>query len=529
MAKKTVIVGSGPAGIAAMLGLIRQGVKPLILDVGWQPDSQSESVSENFYKFRQSNDSHHLMIGDQFQGLTNVLNHQSLPPKLIAPKMDFTRKNTEQLSPIDSKNFTCIQSFAAGGLASAWGAGVYRYTAAELKNLPIDCHDLNPYYDALSEEIGICGKSDDLANYFGSDHALLPSLELSSKAGHFYANYQKKKHTLNQQGMFAGAPRLAVLSKQFDGRQECDYTNLEMWQPNLPYLYSPAFTLKKYIQSGQAEYRHGLFVRHWQYQGDQLVIAAENIHSQQMEFIRADTLILAAGTVNTARIVLASRRHFEKPLPLIDNPLVQIPLLFFSFLGSALEIDAFGMTQLNTVFDFKDLNLLLQGSIIELTAPARAVFFEQFPFSASANLTAMRLITPAIMVLFLYFPSSKVNTAQLSLNQNGIMHIHAPEFSFNSRAMRRAAKLLRKAGAFTHPKLMQYAKAGYAIHYAGTLPMKQNPDDAFCCGTDGLLYGEKNIYVADGSLFSEIAAKNSSFTVMANAMRIADMIGRKKS
>jgi choline dehydrogenase-like flavoprotein len=60
---------------------------------------------------------------------------------------------------------------------------------------------------------------------------------------------------------------------------------------------------------------------------------------------------------------------------------------------------------------------------------------------------------------------------------------------------------------------------GHAVHYTSTLPMKHEPD-RYECYPDGRLFGTRNVYVVDSAGFTRLPAKNMSFAMMANAMRI---------
>ena len=65
------------------------------------------------------------------------------------------------------------------GLANVWGAGCYRFDDRELCDFPIEAADLRPYYDQLTEHIGITGTDDDLTRYFGAATGCLPPHEPS--------------------------------------------------------------------------------------------------------------------------------------------------------------------------------------------------------------------------------------------------------------------------------------------------------------------------------------------------------------
>jgi choline dehydrogenase-like flavoprotein len=62
--------------------------------------------------------------------------------------------------------------------------------------------------------------------------------------------------------------------------------------------------------------------------------------------------------------------------------------------------------------------------------------------------------------------------------------------------------------------------AGASIHYAGTLPFG-NDDVPLTCKATGRLRGSANVYVADSSTWRFLPAKGLTFTLMANARRVA--------
>jgi choline dehydrogenase-like flavoprotein len=90
---------------------------------------------------------------------------------------------------------------------------------------------------------------------------------------------------------------------------------------------------------------------------------------------------------------------------------------------------------------------------------------------------------------------------------------------------RRIIKLLRKIGYLSHPSLIQRPGMGQGLHYAGTLPMRASPQ-GYQTDADGLLYGTRTVHIVDGSCFSRLPAKNLTFTIMANALRIGTRLAR---
>ena len=57
--------------------------------------------------------------------------------------------------------------------------------------------------------------------------------------------------------------------------------------------------------------------------------------------------------------------------------------------------------------------------------------------------------------------------------------------------------------------------------------MRRIPETPYECDPDGKLHGTDCVYVADGAAFPVLPAKNHSFGIMANAMRIAEGVSAR--
>ena len=504
------------------MGAIKNGVRPLLLDVGFAPEAQRRQAPGNFYILRQSQNLKELMIGKKLNGLHNAIRGDQRPPKLVAPELSYILKKSDELAQLQSTpDFKPFVSFARGGLGAAWGCGLFRGSQFDFKHLPLKVEDLDPYFDQLTRIVGISGRKDDLEPYFGPTNFLQKPLRLSNKANSFLEKYRKKNKKLNKQGLFAGYSRLGVLSEEKDGRSAFEYHNREMWDAENPALYNPFFTIKKMSEEGKADYKPGWFVKDYRVKAEHIEVIAESVEDGSIQIVVTKKLILAAGTINTASLVLASKKDNHATLPLFDNPLFKIPLIMPQYIGSKLQTDGFGMTQLNLVFDFKELELLLQGSVIELSSPARGALYEMFPLSAKGNLALVKYLAPAAMVLFLYFPIRTEEGGKITWTPEGVK-IEGYKYNYSKAALKKVLRLMRSLGIIALGPLVQPAMNGYAIHYAGSLPMKEKPTGPYECDLNGQLGSERGVYIADGSLFSALPAKNHSFIMMANAMRVGD-------
>ena len=157
-----------------------------------------------------------------------------------------------------------------------------------------------------------------------------------------------------------------------------------------PYLYTPAITLKKLIAAGQLDYRPGILAHSWTETAEGVAVTAAAADTGEPVALPGEALLLAAGAIGTSKIVLRSAGDFDTALPLLENPAVQIPFVLPRPSAAALDTRAFGLTQLNLIWQSAALGYTAQGSLLELTSPLRAEFFGRFPLSARANLGLVR-------------------------------------------------------------------------------------------------------------------------------------------
>jgi choline dehydrogenase-like flavoprotein len=202
-----IIVGSGPAGTFCASEL--RGRNVLVVDVGFRP-ARIPDLGGNLYDLRRSRpDMFDDLIGSDFEGLHNT-HRNNVSLKLKSPGTAYVIRDWEKLSPIVSSSFEGMMSFAQGGLANVWGAGVYRFNSADLEGFPLGAEELAPYYDSLTEHIGVSGTNDDLVPYFGADSGLMPPVRITRFAEDLLRQYEKKRQAFKVQGITMGLPRLAV-------------------------------------------------------------------------------------------------------------------------------------------------------------------------------------------------------------------------------------------------------------------------------------------------------------------------------
>lgn len=494
----------------------QKGVR--ILDVGHAPDLFLPAAPWRLLQAEQ--DLTPYRIGAGFEGLRHLREGQRpVSLKLRAPALDFVTRDADRLGPVVSATFHSVLSLAKGGFGNAWGAGVYRFQEDELRGMPLATADLAPHYDEVSRHIGISGAGDDLGAEFGVEPHLQPPLRLGPNSAEILAAYQRRRGATALEGLRLGHARLAVLSQPHRSRQPYAYRGTEFFEPAHSAAYNPASTIDELSAAGLVDYQPGWLVRRYRETEEGVAVDAERLTGGTATF-HARRLILAAGTLNSSRIVLESAGDYTTPLPLLDNPITVLTVLHPGRIGKPSGKEESGYAQLNLVLDAATFGKKYQGSVYGAGPVPVAEFVSRLPFPIPVSRRLLESLLPALSVVMVFHPASPAPAQYLRLREDGAL---AAEYGWSPdpRLAPRVAAVFRALGCWAHGALSQHAGPGQGIHYAGSLPLSARPG-RYQLHPDGRLEGTRHVYVCDGSCFPHLPAKNLTFTIMANAHRIAN-------
>lgn len=493
----------------------------LVLDVGYR-GMPAASLKGNIYELRRRYaDLFQPLIGERFEGLRNIW-QRKISLKLKAPLMSFVLRDWEKLCPLRSDNFEGVVSFAQGGLANAWGAGVFRFTSRDLEDFPVKASELTPFYDELTALMGVCGRNDDLAPYFETEAQLLPPIHLTRFASDLLHRYEQRHRYFRSRGITVGYPRLAVLTRNHNGRSAYQYENLEFFRPYDPAIYNPVFTLDSLIREGSIRYEARQLVLRYAEGPSGVEVLAKNVDDGRMTTFRARRLVLAAGTLSTTKLVLQSNNDYDERLPILDNPMSLVPLFRVDKIGDALDSSEGSLAQLVVIYDGPGVSRNVQATLYSASGALRSDILFDLPLSIKGNLCCAKYLAPAMGVLMVFHPGIVRKENYIRLAPDNTLEVNY-ECEPLGAIERRLIEAFRKIGYWGAAALCRFPPMGTALHYAGTLPMRATPG-RYQTYPNGRLFGTKGVYVVDGACFPSLPAKNLTFTIMANAMRIASNI-----
>jgi choline dehydrogenase-like flavoprotein len=437
--------------------------------------------------------------------------------------MRFVSDQARDLCPISATGFDPLVSLALGGLANAWGAGLYRFTEDDLRGFPLGPEELAPFYDTLTAKIGISGAADDLLPFFGTADGLQPPLRLGSLGRRILRRYERLRRFVNGRGLYLGRPRLGVLTTPHDGRPPYDYSALEFFRTGNQSVYTPALTMRELVATGRVRHQDKILVESFEASGDALTVRCRDLSTAGRGSFTCRRLLLAASPLNTARIVLRSRGDQSTRLPLLDNAVSYVPLVEPLSIGAATDRYVYPGAMLNGVYSAGCGVQTIQMSVYGLDGPLRSDFLTDFPLSLRGNLAAALYLTPAIAMAQLFYPDDPEPSNSVRLTRESVLEIRYTAKRLGA-VEARLVRTFAIMGLIGHPGLCRYLAPGSSFHYGGCLPMRAHPRGPYETDVDGRLACEPRVVILDASTFPRLPAKNHGLTIMANAMRIASRV-----
>lgn len=507
-----------------------------MLDVGYsRPDAPSpEATFEELKELLP--DPTAYFLGPDGQGVvypTGVGTFFGHPPSkhYVFQHPSGTKVRAEGMSP--------LFSFARGGFAEAWTGGCYAFNPEDLADYPLSYEDLRPHYHEVARRIGIGGMRDDLESFIPFDAGYQPPLPLDRHSAHLLERYGQRRPRLHRDlGFWLGRSRVATLSEDYQGRPGCAQLGRCLWGCPTKSLYAPSVTLDQCRSQDGFRYVGGQLVQHFSYDADGQVTSVTTVPVGEgagapPTSYSADAFVLAAGTLGSSRIVLESLARRTGTAPrlsgLMDNRQIHMPFLTPALIGLEPELASYQFHHLAFALEQSKASEHLHGQITTLKSASLHPILTTIPNGARAALDLFREVRSALGIANINVHDSRRDESYLTLEQDPdgasrlvVRYVPDPsEPTRKRRAIQRVRRALLRLGAIAVPGLTRTLPMGASVHYSGTMPMSSRPlgmsVDPSCRS-----HRFPNLFVVDGSVLPFLPAKNLTFTLMANAVRVAE-------
>ena len=517
-----IIIGSGPAGVHAAYPLVEAGLKVTMIDGGYEGPAILDEPCGNFEDVRRTRtDQYRLFLGEDLSSIPVSGLQGGLGGGMVSGNRGYVTAGTEVLLPLQTENaLVIIQSLAKGGLAAGWGAACAYLTRSELLDMGLPADLMQVHYSAVTKRIGISGPSD--------HEGVQPPLALDHHAQALEQRYHQKKAWFDHEGMRVFQPHSAVLTQDRGNRKAYTFGDMDYYADPNGSVYRPQFSIEELKAHPHFRYIGSHVVDRIDENGDTVVVAASHIinHKRGMqEHYHARKVICAAGAIGTARILLRSFGIVGRELPFIAKSHALLACLQPSTLGTTGPKERLSLCQLLITLDQACAQIYSYRSLLLFR------LLSSVPLPSPETLGLLSLLTPALVIADVRFPSNAETGSTLSLRKESDGHdsvrIRINRNEKLSRAqrviLRRLRRGLRRLGLVTLRSLS--FPEGSTSHYAGTIPVTENPHELLLSvNSDGKLHQGKNIFVADASVFRSLPSKPHTLTIMANANRIGSNV-----
>ena len=435
-----------------------------------------------------------------------------------------------------ANGFEPLSSFARGGLAQAWTGGVYPFNDHDLLGFPFDYAGIGTYYDEVADRIGITGAQDDLARFFPMHEHLMEPLDLDEHSERLCAKYDQHRDYLNDKlKCYLGRSRVATLSQDKDNRRKCNQLGRCLWGCPSEALYTPSITLEQCQEYPNFQYVPNMYVSHFRLNVKNRVthvVATSTGGAVSTEF-DVDTLVLAAGTLSTSRIFMDSVfRHSGEIIQLhglMDNRQMLMPFINLSMIAKPYNPRSYQYHQLAMGIEQEQPEQYIHTQITTLKTAAIHPIIQSIPLDLRTSIFMFRNMHAALGVANINLSDDRRHGNFLTLAPRSgetcselVINYEPPadEGARLKKAIRKVKKALWRLGCIAPPGMLHIRPMGASVHYSGTIPMSRQKQE-FTCSECCQSYDFENLYIVDGTTFPFLPAKNLTFTLMANAVRVA--------
>ncbi|MEO6093137.1 MAG: hypothetical protein ABIT04_13080 [Novosphingobium sp.] len=491
-----IVIGSGPAGLAAALARIALGREVIVLDGGKTIDEHADDGTE----------------------WSAVARAEWMAPQFAAPAGQVRRYGSDFAMEPPEATFAggdalgLRSSRAVGGLSNLWGSAMLRWRQSDLVGWPITADDLAPSWRALADHVPMSFQPDALEALFPGPGSSGTALPAGPQVSWLLEALERRPERLAALRVTAGRSRVAVASG-------CRMCGLCMHGCPWGLIWTARRTIEALARAGRITHRAGAVVRAVGEDGQGAVV-----HLADGSVLRGERLFVAAGVLETARILMTSE-HGPTELMLRESQFAFLPMLH-------------GWRSPRRP-DQPPLHTLTQA-FVEIDDPAISPFLvhaqlygwnEFFPRDLKSNYGA-KLPGSGPLLEWL---ARRLIVAQAFLHSDHCVGIRVrrasdgrllPEVVGNpqteavmSRALKQLSAAMRLGGVHALVPAARLAEPGASFHVGASLPMRARPT-AGESDPLGRPHGASRIHVVDASVLPAIPATTITWGMMGNAHRI---------
>ncbi len=503
-----LVIGSGPAGVAAATALLARGRSVTMIDGGKRLEADRAAARDRLASAPPE------LWRDADRTDWQEAQSGAAAGQVRRYGSDFAMEPAGDTFVSGQDRFHLRASRAEGGLSNLWGSALLPYAAADMAGWPISAADLAPHIRAVADFMPVAGRSDDL-------EALFPSLPMagrtplapSPQGARLLARFAAARSALAAIGITTGQARQAVAG----GCRLCGQCLHGCpWQ----LIWKASHQIERLRTDARFTYRPGLIARHLSDDTDGVTV-----HLADGQSLRAARVFLGAGVLETARILMASDPG-QRPMTLRDSAHGFLPTLHLW--PSPRRPDRGPFHTLTQAFaELQDQSVsphLVHAQLYSWNNHFERELVQSYARRLPGSAPFWRALARRLIAAQIFLHSDHSAKVRLSLATDGRL-IAAVEPNPGTaatfdKAARSLARGLRKAGLAPLTFARRLNPPGSSFHVGASLPMAKAPLSGQS-DLAGRPHGLSRIHVIDATVLPAIPATTITLPVMANAHRIA--------
>ena len=501
------IIGSGPSGVAAAVALVKRGLHPTVLDAGVEPDPSVSAL-----KARLASVEPDEWTSEDLSRIKGIgPDGRSGIPRKLHFGSDFAYRDIDRRSAAAAEHVTMLRSFARGGLSNVWGGVMQPLSSADFHSWPIGFGELAPHYAEVRRMM---------------DLGLDENVHVSAQSQAFYDDLESHQNDLDRQGIHFDYAKVAVRTRDDGAKKGCRYCGLCLYGCPYDAIFNAANLLSSLVCHGSVSYVSGVIVDRISSMDGRLRIEARSTTGDGVRLFETGKVFLAAGVLETARIVLNSTNLKSASVLARQSDIFTIPILRFRSSG---QVDRERISTLSQiVLRVEDEGICAQPVHLQLYGYNdlyMSILQRRFGTVAVPMKPVLNCAVERLFVAFGYLHSevsSAIRIIRLATS-SGSLRLES-RFNIEGQHVGRAVarKLLRNRKYFNALPLwfdVRFDEPGAGHRIGGSFPMRRTPEPHET-NQWGVLPDLEGVHLVDASVLSSISAAPIAFTAMANAHRI---------
>jgi choline dehydrogenase-like flavoprotein len=520
------VVGSGVSGLAVAQALVERGAKVTLLDVGETLDADRGAVVAKLKSLPVAEWSREDLA---FLGDNPSFERGGLPKKMFfgseqiyADERPFARtvSTAEGRAP--------FPTFMKGGFSNVWGTAVLPVDACDMADWPVSRAEMDPYFVRAARLIPLCGGAGTLSHAFPDYAQKLGDLDPGPQGEALLDDMRRVEDRLLAAGTLYGKARLAVhTAEDDDGALPCNGCGYCFTGCVRGSMFATVPGIERMARRGEIAYRPGLFVERIGESGAGVTVDGIDLRSAEQVAFCFDAIFLAAGPINTTRLLLRSRELYDRIVPMLESQKFVIPMLRRRGAKTAIEHPS---VTLSSVFIETKIPSLSDHWLHVQVVPMNQLILDGISTLRRGGRAVKTLGKPIFRHLTIGWcgmHSDHSSRLELSLRRDekgDRLDMSLCDLPAAKVAAGEAARHLFKTGLtfgtlFCHWAI-KISNPGSGTHCGSSFPMRRQPTALLDTDVFGRPFGWSRVFAVDSAVLPSIPGTTLAFSVMANAMRI---------